>query len=435
MNSHLNLFNSYSRDPRNYQLENDLTRGLAICLLEEPLLLHEVLHAILMNKKDTYEKQFSQHSEESNLTINIQEDINNLESFDHLFAVSISGVKMNPENFYNSKHVVDKNPITDLTLCINDILIIFEVKPNNTDCTNQLFNQAFNALKNEGKEVTKENVTAVDLNWKDLMEMVLTVANFHKTINKPSRFLNDFINLIMRHNASWLPQIPMNQQNLQGKLNKAYERLRAGVANAQTSSVKYDDRTGFAVNFGWASEILFDFRNEGKVLRAMIFPGNTKHQGWHLFPSNGEPKFKDEIVILEKKYQVKKYYSAKFSFRGKHITSLDFSDKDLNKNIVNSENFKNVSGRKKRNSSDWQEVQHFFDTHFKTTYDWKSRCNWEKTLVNTNRTQFDLSLGYVLYMDIPFEVVQSIDVERDNLLPLSNFLDEIKTQFQEVLVK
>lgn len=28
MNKHLNLFNSYSKDERNYQLENDLTRAL-----------------------------------------------------------------------------------------------------------------------------------------------------------------------------------------------------------------------------------------------------------------------------------------------------------------------------------------------------------------------------------------------------------------------
>jgi hypothetical protein len=32
MNKHLNLFTSYSKDDRNYQLENDLTRALAISL-------------------------------------------------------------------------------------------------------------------------------------------------------------------------------------------------------------------------------------------------------------------------------------------------------------------------------------------------------------------------------------------------------------------
>ena len=46
MNRHLNLFKTYTKEDRNYQLENDLTRAFAITLLENQLFLHEVLKQI-----------------------------------------------------------------------------------------------------------------------------------------------------------------------------------------------------------------------------------------------------------------------------------------------------------------------------------------------------------------------------------------------------
>ena len=42
MNKHLNIFTTYAKDNRTYQLENDLTRSLAICLQEDALFFHEV---------------------------------------------------------------------------------------------------------------------------------------------------------------------------------------------------------------------------------------------------------------------------------------------------------------------------------------------------------------------------------------------------------
>ena len=47
MNSHLNIFRTYAKENRRYQLENDLTRALAICMQEDSLFFHEILKAIL----------------------------------------------------------------------------------------------------------------------------------------------------------------------------------------------------------------------------------------------------------------------------------------------------------------------------------------------------------------------------------------------------
>jgi hypothetical protein len=49
MNSHLNVFKTYTKSNRVYQLENDLTRAFAICMQENSLFFHEVLQFILID--------------------------------------------------------------------------------------------------------------------------------------------------------------------------------------------------------------------------------------------------------------------------------------------------------------------------------------------------------------------------------------------------
>lgn len=68
MNKHLNFFNSYSKDERNYQLENDLTRALAICLQEDNLLLHEILKTIFTGTP-FYNQLFDEYSKDNKINI------------------------------------------------------------------------------------------------------------------------------------------------------------------------------------------------------------------------------------------------------------------------------------------------------------------------------------------------------------------------------
>ena len=51
MNAHLNVFKTYTKKERTHQLENDLTRALAICLQEDPLFFHEILKLIFEDSK------------------------------------------------------------------------------------------------------------------------------------------------------------------------------------------------------------------------------------------------------------------------------------------------------------------------------------------------------------------------------------------------
>ncbi len=57
MNAHLNVFKTYTKKERTHQLENDLTRALAICLQEDPLFFHEILKLIFEDSKYPQRKQ------------------------------------------------------------------------------------------------------------------------------------------------------------------------------------------------------------------------------------------------------------------------------------------------------------------------------------------------------------------------------------------
>ena len=73
MNSHLNIFKTYTNVERTHQLENDLTRVLAITLQEDALFLHEVLKEIMLGT-DQYNLLFESSESESNVSIEIQQN-------------------------------------------------------------------------------------------------------------------------------------------------------------------------------------------------------------------------------------------------------------------------------------------------------------------------------------------------------------------------
>lgn len=93
MNKHLNIFRTYAKIERAYQLENDLTRALAICMQEDALFLHEVLKTIFSGDAQ-YNKLFEDLNSVPNLKIEIQKNAKDITGFKHIYAVSLSEVEM-----------------------------------------------------------------------------------------------------------------------------------------------------------------------------------------------------------------------------------------------------------------------------------------------------------------------------------------------------
>jgi hypothetical protein len=436
MNSHLNVFKTYAKENRVYQLENDLTRALAICMQEDALFFYEVLKAIINNDKE-FELIFSNSDIENKLNIGIQINANSISGFQKIFAVSLSEKEMNLDNFFNQTNIVVYDPICDIVIELNEILIIIETKRDSVDCTAQLYNQAFNILKNSNYNLEfNQIVQPRDLNWRKLMQIGSKVLAFENTVANTNRFTVDFINLVKGHNPNWLPETPIaalhhtNSFAIKRRLDSAFNLLDF---EKFCSKLNYADRIGLRFNKPWAQEILFYVNDTGDIY-ITIYAGNTKAQGLHIF--NQSFSIAESLNILNEKYEIDKQYHIKFSSFQKFFTGLDFYDEDLKIfDLYTIDNFHNYTGRNYKEYGNWEQLETLFDKYFKEEFNWKEQCDWCRKITNSGKSQFDLSFGYSFSITIPFERLKEIDNDMNNIVPLADFVKEIYKAFEEDLIK
>jgi hypothetical protein len=429
MNKHLNIYKTYSKlDRTGFQLEDDLTRALAIAIQENDVFSHQFIKVILKKKEKAYDNLFSDFTDKNPMEVDIQKRVESMEDFEHLFAVRISGDAMDIDSFFTQTHVRDYNPITDMYMHIGDFAIIFEVKPRDQNSTAQLYNQAFNAVKDREEEI-QDLVTPVDFNWKEIMRIAVQVNNYQSAIGKPSRILDNFISYIKMHNYNWLPQLPLSALSLGNDASRVHKRLSDAIDNSIFEPI--NNRLGWKCNFPWAHEILLNTNDNGKVV-FVIYPGNTRGQGWHIFNKDGEPQFKKHIKILGENREISKGYHVKFSGQS-YITGLTFSDEHLKQPLYTRANFLNHTGRKKKGQQ-WIDIKSFLDHSFKESYDWKAISHWDSKIIESNRTQFNISFGYELSFEVDYSELQIIDQDENNLQPLIDVLASINEELKNVVL-
>ena len=389
MNKHLNYFRFYTGIDRNHQLENDLTRALAITLMENNLFLHEALKEIL---KEDFKILSNQDLSTSDLSISIQQNTKQLKNYDKVYAVSVSDFPLDLDNFQNLEagHINDE--ITDMVIQINAventsnqrITIIFEVKRNSQNTAQQLFDQAISIFRKDDEEFDFQNFKAthlknsligVDWNWKKVMTTAWRVHSFQQFSGGNSKILSDFIDLVRTHNISWLPQFSLNITPASSK-HKIMERLNDAFREKYGKNrLIASDRLGITLpEIHWANELIVGNNRLNDIeptITFAIYPGNTKVQGNHIFLRNDFPKIKNEIIVNNELYKIHKSYHIKFTAFQSYFTSIDFNENDLiyGKSIYTKANFLKIVGRRKRGNDNWQELQMFFDEYFKPEFD------------------------------------------------------------------
>ena len=430
MNKHLNLFRTYAKKERTYQLENDLTRALAICLQEDALFLHEVLKSIF-DGDVRYNKLFQDINSPPKLKISIQKNAESIKGYSHIYAVSLSEAEM--VNFWGQTRVDEYDPICDLVLTINDVCIVIEAKRDGIDCTAQLFNQIFNILRKDKLSLTecKNMVTDRDLNWQKLMTIAVKVSSFEKMSGNKNRFLADFIQLVRDHNPEWLPATPIASLNPNSH-NAIYRRIRISVEEfvASRDSLKlltYNDRLGTTFSKGWANEVLFEVSPETGDLVSSIYPANTKSQGWHIF--HKDPQFSTALQLDGQSYPLTISHHVKFSGQG-YISGLWFEKSKMKKNLYTHKTFKNKTGRYTRDA--WPEIEELLDEHL--SYDWRKQSKWQTKILDSNRTVINVAIGYVIKLTVPKEALDKLDTQIHDTNELTKLMGCIYDAFENDLI-
>jgi hypothetical protein len=432
MNSHLNVFKIYTKSNRAFQLENDLTRAFAICMQEDNLFFHEILKFVF-NNSNHFLEFFDDIASINNINISIQRDASSITSFDKIYAISLSESILDENIYWNQSHEKIYDPICDIVIQINNVTIIIETKRDGVDCTSQLYNQVFNICqKNDvSKEEMVNVVCPLDLHWPKLMAIAIKVYSFENSTGTPNRFLSDFISLVKGHNFRWLPETAII--SLAADNTKSIKRRMESVVNELDKSEHYNklnyiDRLGFLLNKPWAKEILFDISKDGSLIIS-VYPGNTKAQGETIFYQ--DPKFAEQLIIENIPYKLNKAYYVKFSGQG-YFTGLWFTDKDLKKDLYTRDNFRKYAGRRKRDIH-WNSISDLFDECFTESYNWKAKCSWGSKIMESKRTQFDLSFGYELTITVPFTELKRIDTNKSDLSGLIFLIESAYQQFNNVI--
>ena len=434
MKSHLNIFNTHTNVNQIFQPENDLTKAFAISLQEDPLFFHEVFKEIV-NGTNIYNELFESLNNETFINIDIQKRASQILNFDHIFAISLSDSEFG--DFWEQNDNQSFDPICDLVIQVNNIVLVFETKRDNVSCTAQLYNQILNIINSESAthDFNKKNygkiITPIDFNWSKLMAIAYKVSNFERTMNSQNRFLSDFISLVKHHNFRWLPEQsistlkPTNKNAIERRLESTIEEV---AKKTEIRKLNYNDRIGLEFYKPWAKEILFIINYEGN-LEVYIYPGNTKKEGYHLFENT--PNFSETLNILGTDYKVKYNYHIKFTSFQKYFQGLYFSETDLKKPLYTTENFKKYTGRKKRGKQ-WDQLELLFDKNL--NYNWKKQCDWKNSIVDSGKNQFDISFGYEVYIQIPFQKLQELDQNQYDLTNLINLVLEIHQSFSNDLL-
>lgn len=434
MNAHLNVFKTYTRENRNYQLENDLTRSLAICLQEDALFFHEVLKVILNDERE-FDLIFSNPNSINDVVIDIQINTSTITDFDKIYAVSLSDFEMLEDHFWNQKNQYKYDPICDIVIRVKGIVIVIEAKRDYNDCTNQLYNQIFNILDSNSLQQEFTNIVKpVDLNWKKIMAVANKVLAFEKAVDNLNRFTSDFTNLVKGHNPHWLPEVSIAALNCNDRLG-IQRRIESAINVLDTQNIyrKLSNRLGLVFeNTLWAQEILFHVSENGELI-ITVYAGNTKAQGRHIF--SGDLKISNTLDFDSLNLIINQRYHIKLTSFQKYFTGLWITDEVLKKDgLYSKENFENYTGRNYRSSGHWDDIEQLFDEYMTNDYDWRHEISWEQKVITSNKSQFDLSFGYEFYVIIPFEELKKRDKNPASLDGLTELIKSSYKAFEDGLI-
>lgn len=436
MNQHLNIFRFYNESSEKEFIENNLSRAFAICLTNNSLFLNEYIKSIVT--ADDFDYLFSSIGENEQYSIDLQIDTATIEkvSYRKVYAVAMTTDKnLNMSDFFSQSDFGEKKNITDIIISIKDIAIIIEVKRTGEDCKAQLYNQVLPFIRDNFEVIPKKH------SWQETVKLLEKINHLQILSRQYSVFVSDFLQLSEIRFPEWFEPKPFNvlpfsNQHGTTKYNQLAKRMRQALSSSNYDLLGYYDRLGISVPFGWASEIIPEFQyyensQDKEYITFYIWPGNTKQQGYSIFNKPLDWHNKTRLTVRNKEYEIEIAFVIKLCHFNRYVSGINFYPKNVSKPIHTSDNFHNKSGKWNRDS--WTELEKFFDEHFVSEFDWRSKCNWADNFLNTDRNYLTMSIGYEVCMFIPYSEFRRIDKTEADIKQLSDFINDIADSYKTLL--
>lgn len=432
MDRHLNIFDFFNNNDSEFY-EDNLSRGFALCLKYDTVLLDNVLRNILDSK--IYSELFNTDYPDYKINIDLQRKPAELEGFTKIVAVACSASEIDINKIERLEPRTTSNPETDLCLEINDTCIIFEFKRTCEDCSAQLKGQA-ELVRKKSPNI---EIVYVDFNWKKIVKVMLNVLSLQRQINSENQFTVDFVRFLEKRHPDWFPSRILknisfpktdedpNNYYLNDRLNQLKSQIANQIKDADIKEIsgKYY-RLVLSVNWGWANEVHIESSRlkSDNSISILIYLGDTKGQGWHLFKPNRKainwPSKINEFELEHEPY-------LKFS----HFNSALFwycpSEEEYKKTHYR-EFFEKTCGRYQKYQ--WADFEKSLN---EIAPGWQDRCKeYNLKIRSSNRSYFDLSFGVLLTLHIPYQKAQNIDIsELDS--PFAKVLREIILEMKKIV--
>ena len=433
MNAHLNLFVPYSQDSDN-PVENNLSRGLAILLNENPLFFDRFIDLINGELQRAGEKKaVAKPASPEERRVDIQTSASKLADLEmgiqRIIPVTLTPAKTEAEDGANDT----QNPIPDIIVfCGGDEtsdLILVEVKQHAIDANAQVMQQA--AAIRDNLQAKLKNVeiyiteSAVRLTWEEVIQNIQKIKilqNVHGDF-----VLNQYLDYLKEYRQDWFPVRPftagMNRQMMWKRLWPLAQNCARLLAENKDEQISVED-SGWSYKFlltpswDYVREVhLYPYDEKDRIegLAVCLWPGNNSGQSWALFVGD---KTRDNMLWVRNSaidtLGMKVKPLLKFAhIMGRHIMgaylAYDYDITELDKKSIRKKYYDSLNGRWKRD--EWDELKkRLLNVYPGLLADAKGfEAEFREKVENSGRGFVDVSLGFEIEILLPIEQLEALD--------------------------
>ncbi len=450
MNSHMNIFRSYSENNNKDIIENNLTRALAICLNHDAVFAFSFFSKILNNLSITPDNlPVSDMQVKTSTLVKGGIDVN-IEGINKIYPVSITATKAcSPDDYANAVSHGTDNPQPDLIFRQDDNLIVCEVKTyDGDDCLGQLKNQVerikeeMDKLDKINGQNTKSELAIEDYKSLTWSEIILLLESTKELPNFQQHFLvEDFHDLLISSYPSWYPARKLHEIDLEKNVASTLLRKRVAVItsmiNLKGKNPEENNKHIKINDYGWADrfEILPTLKEQVSESHISVkcWPGLLKYQGWELFPAGkknwGWLSFEGaEIKINDVAGSIHIEPHLVFYNRGGPINELYLSMEEA-KDFCTLENFCSMVGQYKKEGYDQLSAK----LEEKLGDKWRGwNSSWNTMTDNYN--QFNMIFCASFYAQFPLEALSKFE-ENHSEEEITQFYIDVMDHLKEVIRK
>lgn len=324
---HLNLYHYYSQQGEStLPYENNLSRVLAIILDENPAVFFMFINLLnnkldvndnIKNIEDGYEVGFQKNTKD-NFFCNTKK----------VYGFTLTTEDNEGLELKNDK--TDRNQISDISIIINDIAILIEVKRHGGvfSAGGQL-NLQMSTLKDEF-DTEAEKITLVNpksLTWTEIINLLQNYKQISCETN--NRIIDDYLTELKRVHSDWFPELPFSQIDDSELITNRLNSLVENYANAKGYELSND---AILLKYKWCERIAFWYDDIDNTINTCVWAFDTSTQYWR--HKNRKFILQNEKIVKIKDLDVKFSFNRYIKIAGWHYSKSAYAN--LNDNTDDS---------------------------------------------------------------------------------------------------